>query len=349
MNKNTLIGLFICTITALLSFHISNYIGIDLLELEKSPISPIIIAIILGSLVSNSVKNIQNYTDGYLFSIKYLLKLGIIFLGIRLSISDILIYGSQGLFVIVPCIVISIFIVKKFRDYFRVSDNLSLLIAVGTSICGATAIVAIAPAINAKKEEISYAIANITIFGLIAMFLYPLLAFTLFDDNSLAVGLFLGTSIHETAQVAGSGMIYAEQYENPSVLDIATVIKLVRNTMMVVVIPLLAYEAKKGSSHENKIIIGSIFPYFIIGFLAFGFIRTIGDQFEYQIGSELWNNFVHNIKSSAEILLVIAMSAVGYNTNLDKFKNLGLKPFYLGFIAAISVGIVSFSIIYLIY
>ncbi len=349
MNKNTLIGLFICVITALLSIHISNYIGIDLLGLKKSPISPIIIAILMGSIASNSVKRIQSYTDGYLFSIKYLLKLGIIFLGIRLSISDILIYGSQGLFVIIPCIVISIFIVRKLRDYFQVSDNLSLLIAVGTSICGATAIVALAPAINAKKEEISYAIANITIFGLIAMFLYPLLAFTVFDDNSLAVGLFLGTSIHETAQVAGSGMIYAEQYENPTVLDIATVIKLVRNTMMVILIPLLAYKAKKESRMQNKIKIGSIFPYFIIGFLAFGFIRTIGDQFEYLIGSELWNSFIYNIKSSAEILLVTAMSGVGYNTNLDKFKNLGLKPFYLGFMASISVGIVSFSIIYLIY
>ena len=349
MNKNTLIGLFICAITALLSIHISNYIGIDLLGLKKSPISPIIIAIVLGSIASNSVKRIQSYTDGYLFSIKYLLKLGIIFLGIRLSISDILIYGSQGLFVIIPCIVISIFIVRKLRDYFQVSDNLSLLIAVGTSICGATAIVALAPSINAKKEEISYAIANITIFGLIAMFLYPLLAFTVFDDNSLAVGLFLGTSIHETAQVAGSGMIYAEQYENPTVLDIATVIKLVRNTMMVILIPLLAYQAKKESRMQNKIKIGSIFPYFIIGFLAFGFIRTIGDQFEYLIGSELWNSFIYNIKSSAEILLVTAMSGVGYNTNLDKFKNLGLKPFYLGFMASISVGIVSFSIIYLIY
>ena len=181
------------------------------------------------------------------------------------------------------------------------------------------------------------------------MFLYPLLAFTVFDDNSLAVGLFLGTSIHETAQVAGSGMIYAEQYENPTVLDIATVIKLVRNTMMVILIPLLAYQAKKESRMQNKINIGSIFPYFIIGFLAFGFIRSIGDQFEYLIGNELWNNFVYNIKSSAEILLVTAMSGVGYNTNLVKFKNLGLKPFYLGFMASISVGIVSFSIIYLIF
>ena len=175
MNKNTIIGLLICLITALLSILISNYIGIQLLSLERSPISPIIIAIILGLLVSNSVKNIQSYADGYTFSIKYLLKLGIIFLGIRLSISDIITYGSQGLFVIIPCIAISIIIVTKLKSYFRVSDNLSLLIAVGTSICGATAIVALAPAINAKKEEISYAIANITVFGLIAMFLYPLL------------------------------------------------------------------------------------------------------------------------------------------------------------------------------
>ena len=348
MSKHTIMGILICALTALLSIQISNYIGIELLKLEKSPISPIIIAIIVGSLVSNSVKIIHNFADGFTFSIKYLLKLGIIFLGIRLSVSDILQYGSQGLIVIIPCIAISIFIVKSLRSYFNVSDNLSLLIAVGTSICGATAIVALAPAINAKKEEISYAIANITVFGLIAMFLYPLLAYMVFDDNSLAVGLFLGTSIHETAQVAGSGMIYVEQYENPSVLDIATVIKLVRNTMMVMVIPLLAYLAKKDTNQNNKINIGSIFPYFILGFLVFGMIRTIGDQFEYQIGSEIWNNFIHYIKYSAELLLIIAMSAVGYNTKLDKFKNLGLKPFYLGFIAALSVGIVSFSIIYLI-
>ena len=345
MNKNTLIGIIICAITTLFSIEISKYIGIELLNLEKSPISPIIIAIILGSLLGNNVKKINNYNNGFTFSIKYFLKLGIIFLGIRLSISDILLYGSQGLFVIVPCIVISILIVKNLRNYLHVSDNLSLLIAVGTSICGATAIVALAPAINAKKEEISYAIANITIFGLIAMFLYPLFAHTVFDNNSLAVGLFLGTSIHETAQVAGSGMIYAEQYENPSVLDISTVIKLVRNTMMVIVIPFLAYQAKNGSSRENKISIGSFFPYFIIGFLVFGLIRTVGDQFEYQIGSEIWNNFIHYIKYSAELLLITAMSAVGYNTKLDKFKNLGLKPFYLGFIAAICVGIVSFFII----
>jgi len=142
-------------------------------------------------------------------------------------------------------------------------------------------------------------------------------------------------------------MIYSEQYQNPSVLDISTVIKLVRNTMMVFVIPLLAYLAKEKSNDDNnKIYITSIFPYFIIGFLAFGLIRTIGDQFVFQSGSEIWNNFIYYIKYSAEILLITAMSAVGFNTKLSRFKNLGLKPFYLGFIAALSVGVVSFIVIY---
>ena len=97
---------------------------------------------------------------------------------------------------------------------------------------------------------------------------------------------------------------------------------------------------------NNKIYITSIFPYFIIGFLAFGLIRTIGDQFVFQSGSEIWNNFIYYIKYSAEILLITAMSAVGFNTKLSRFKNLGLKPFYLGFIAALSVGVVSFIVIY---
>tara|TARA_B100000003_G_scaffold89445_1_gene80311 strand:- start:1190 stop:2239 length:1050 start_codon:yes stop_codon:yes gene_type:complete len=346
VTRNTIIGIILCVLTALLSIQLSSYIGISILNLSKSPISPIIISIIIGTIVGNSIKNLDLYDEGFTFAIKYLLKLGIIFLGIRLSISDILIYGLQGLVVIIPCIAISILIVKSLRNKLNVSENLSLLIAVGTSICGATAIAALAPAINAKKEEISYAIANITVFGLFAMFLYPMVAYTVFNDNSLSVGLFLGTSIHETAQVAGSGMIYSEQYQNPSVLDISTVIKLVRNTMMVIVIPLLAFLARKDSNQNNSIKIASIFPYFIIGFLVFGMIRTVGDQFEYQIGSENWNSFIYFIKNFAEILLVIAMSAIGYNTKINKFKNLGLKPFYLGFIAALSVGVVSFSVIY---
>ena len=200
--------------------------------------------------------------------------------------------------------------------------------------------------INAKKTEITYAIANITIFGIFAMFIYPFLGNFLFSEDETSIGIFLGSSIHETAQVAGSGMIYAEHYFRPNVIGIATLTKLVRNTLMIIVIPLLAHRAL--SKSQSNVKISSIFPYFILGFIAFGLLRTFGDYYFYSLnnsGSLEWKIFVDSAKHSAEFLLIIAMSAVGYNTNFRYFKELGVRPFYLGFIAASVVGIVSTVII----
>jgi uncharacterized integral membrane protein (TIGR00698 family) len=219
------------------------------------------------------------------------------------------------------------------------------LIAVGTSICGATAIVALAPSINAKKIEITYAIANITVFGLLAMFIYPIVANLVFS-NDLSVGLFLGSSIHETAQVAGSGLIYAEQYSRQDVVGIATLTKLVRNTLMVIVIPYLAHRSL--SNNNTKPNVSTIFPYFIIGFIVFGLVRTFGDYYFLTQNDSIinnWNLIIQYIKKLAEFLLIIAMAAIGYNTNFKHFKKLGIKPFYLGFIAASMVGLISISII----
>ena len=342
------IGVIICLVTLFIAKTISNYVGIIIFGLSKSPISPIIIAILIGLIISNSFKSITAYSDGFNFCSNYLLKLGIILLGIRLSLSDIALYGLKGIIVIIPCIIMAIISARTLHKYFNVSDKLSLLVAVGTSICGATAIMALAPLIKAKKEEISYAIANITIFGLFAMFLYPIIANLLFNNYSLATGLFLGSSIHETAQVTGSAMIYAGQYSNPSVLEIATVIKLVRNTAMVVVLPFLAHLFFKNEIHNNiKVSTNSIFPYFIIGFIIFGLIRTLGDYYEYIIGNILWENIIYFIKWLAENFLIVAMASIGFNTKIDKFKKLGMSPFYLRFIVAVIVGIVSISTIYI--
>ena len=346
---NLIKGVVICVLSALLAQIISAYLGIFVFGFNKSPISPIIIAILIGLIINNTTNKLSHYSDGFAFCTNYILKLGIILLGIRLSLNEIALYGLKGLIIIIPCIILSIAFVTIFRNYFIISDRLSLLIAIGTSICGATAIMALAPLIKAKKEEISYAIANITIFGLLAMFIFPVICYYILNDHSLAVGLFLGSSIHETAQVAGSGMIYAQQYSNPMVLEISTVIKLVRNTLMIVTIPLLAHLSIQTNIRNNKKTnIYSIFPYFIIGFIIFGLIRTIGDYYDYIIGIELWNNIIHIIKGLAESLLIIAMSAIGYNTTINKFKKLGLKPFYLGFLVAIMVGLVSISTIHMV-
>ena len=346
MKKDVSLGIIVSLATAILSIIISDFIGISLLEFRKSPISPIIIAIMVGLLLNNVLPGVSNYSKGYKFCVNYLLKFGIILLGIRLSLFDFIQYGSKSLLVIIPCIFCVIILIDSLKDKFNVSTNLALLIAVGTSICGATAIVALAPSINAKKTEITYAIANITIFGLLAMFLYPIIANIVFANNDLGVGLFLGSSIHETAQVAGSSMIYAEQYLKQDVVGIATLTKLVRNTLMVFVIPFLAHRSLSSTSKNHKIT--SIFPFFIIGFLIFGLIRTIGDYYfttNNTYGSIQWDLIILYIKKTAEFLLIIAMAAVGYNTNFKYFKDLGIKPFYLGFIAASTVGIISMLVI----
>ena len=342
IDKNKALGILLCGLTASFSINISDIIGNNIFDLEKSPISPIIIAIIIGIIIANLNNSfISRLKTGYDFCIKKLLKLGIIFLGIRLSFIDFVQYGSKALIVVIPCIVITIISVNSLSRRFKIPENLSLLIAVGTSICGATAIAALAPSINAKKTEITYAIANITVFGLFAMFFYPIISNLIFLNDSLSVGLFLGSSIHETAQVAGSAMIYSTQYQNQDVVDIATVTKLLRNTLMVFVIPFLAQKAVIHNEKKNRI--AEIFPYFVLGFIAFGFLRTMGDYFYGNL--YYWTTFIKLTKFIAEFLLITSMSAIGYNTNLRSFRELGLKPFTIGLIAALIVSISSAGVI----
>jgi len=341
-------GILACIIVAISSMRLSEYFGKELLGFDKSPISPIMIAIIIGIIIANlNLKTIEKLKPGLDFCIKILLKVGIILLGIRLSLIDLISYGFKGLLVVIPCIVITIILVQFLRKKLNISEKLSLLIAVGTSICGATAIVALAPSIKAKKSEITYAIANITVFGLFAMFLYPLLAHFLFSPDIISAGLFLGSSIHETAQVAGSAMIFSDQFEKPDIIAIATVTKLIRNTLMVIVIPYLAHKSmsKQGKSYKMS----EIFPYFVIGFIFFGFIRSLGDFYflDNNIYMETWNKLIAIIKQIAEFLLIIAMAAVGFNTSFESFKELGIRPFYIGLIAATTVGISSIGIIFI--
>ena len=190
------------------------------------------------------------------------------------------------------------------------------------------------------------------------MFFYPFLANFIFNGNEYAIGLFLGTSIHETAQVAGAGLIYAEQFNSPEVLDIAAVTKLVRNTSMMIIIPLIAFiyhRNLKTTESVSNLSILSMFPLFILGFIAMGIFRTIGDitlqSSGYSfglLGSNDWVNIINTVKQVAEISLAIAMASLGLSTNLKSISSLGIKPFYLGFVAATSVGIVSFLVIKLI-
>jgi len=219
---------------------------------------------------------------------------------------------------------------------------MAYLISIGSTVCGTTAIMATAPVINAKKGEVAYAIANMTVFGIISMLIYPYFANIYFDGDPMYVGLFLGTAIHETSQVAAAGLIYDQQFNSPETLNIATVTKLIRNTFLVIMIPLFAFLYNRGKAKTKNYSILNIFPYFVLGFIALIILRNIGDQiFLTEYSQPIWQSVVLNIKDSAKIFLSMAMAAIGLSTNLRDLKSMGYKPFVVGFIAMVTVGLVS--------
>jgi len=222
---------------------------------------------------------------------------------------------------------------------------MAYLISIGSTVCGTTAIMATAPVIGAKKNEISYAVANITIFGILSMLIYPYFANFYFNGESLLVGLFLGTSIHETAQVAAAGLIYDQQFNSQETLNIATVTKLIRNTFLIIMIPLFAFLYNRGQVKEKKYSLISIFPYFVLGFVGMIIIRNVGDNIFITSQNEIWATTVINIKILSKIFLTMAMAAIGLSTNLRDIKNMGYKPFVVGFVAMATVGLISITTI----
>jgi uncharacterized integral membrane protein (TIGR00698 family) len=296
--KKIVPGVILALIFCLFSQGINNVIGIEIFATQKSPISTVMIAILLGIIMGNAFTPRPGMMIGLDFTQKYILKLGIIFLGIRLSFDEFIKFGSIAVPLIIVCILSVLILVKLLIKKVSISSKMSYLIAIGTSVCGATAIVATAPIIEAKKTEVAYAIANITLFGVIAMLVYPYFAEWYFYGEPLKAGLFLGTAIHETSQVAAAGLIYDQQFNSPETLNIATVTKLIRNTFLVIMIPLFGFLYNRGKAKDKSYSILSIFPYFVLGFIGMIIVRNIGDQIFLVDGNnhEIWQNFISYLK-----------------------------------------------------
>lgn len=356
-------GILISVIVMMLGIFFADQIGSVLIVMDilpegsASPVSGIFVAIIIGIIVRNTTGLHMVFKKGVSFSVKYALRAGIVLLGLRLSLMEALKLGAWGLPLIIVCIASGLFVTLYFTKKLKQSERLGTLIAGGTGICGVTAIMAISPVIKAKDNEISYAVANITIFGLVGMLFYPYLAHIVFGDDPIKVGLFLGTAIHDTAQVTGSALIFSEIYDLEKVIDVATVTKLTRNLFIIAVIPFVSYLFYKQSEHQTE---GhalpkwyKLVPIFVILFLGLSLIRTIGDvtlennDFAFGfVAQTSWENFYQlwsNIGS--KYLLGIAMAGVGLSTDFSMFKGLGMKPFYIGLTAAITIGVISITLV----
>ena len=333
-------GIILAFILYTLSQGFNNIIGIELLGYSKSPISTAMIAIILGIIFGNFFKVRDSFQKGLDFTREYILKLGIICLGIQLKPFEFLEFGKVAIPLIIICIISVLLVIKLLIKKLKIPTRMAYLISIGSTVCGTTAIMATAPVIKANKNEVSYAIANITLFGILSMLLYPYFANFYFDGNSLFIGLFLGTSIHETSQVAAAGLIYDQQFSSPETLSIATITKLIRNTFLIVMIPLFAFLYNRGKTKEKNYSILNIFPYFVLGFIGMIILRNSGDQFFVVNNNDNWVEIIDFIKVSSKIFLTMAMAAIGLSTNLKDIRNMGHKPFVVGFIAMLTVGVV---------
>ena len=331
-------GVILAFVLYTLSQGFNNIIGIELLGYDKSPISTAMIAILLGLFFGNIFKVRDSFQKGLDFTREYILKFGIICLGIQLKPFEFLDFGKIAIPLIIVCIVSVLIVIKLLIKKLKIPTRMAYLISIGSTVCGTTAIMATAPVIKANKSEVSYAIANITLFGILSMLLYPYFANIYFNSEPLLVGLFLGTSIHETSQVAAAGLIYEQQFNSPETLNIATVTKLIRNTFLIIMIPLFALLYNRGRTKEKNYSITGIFPYFVLGFVGMIILRNIGDEV-YSLNSN-WFEIIDYIKLSSKIFLTMAMAAIGLSTNLKDIKNMGYKPFIVGFISMLTVGIV---------
>lgn len=325
----------------------AEFIGHAVLGFERSPVSGIMMAIIIGMVIANALTLPDSVAGGLKFCASTILRVGIMLLGIRLSLLGAGKFTLVALPFVVLAISIGLLSIRVLGRSIGLSPQLSGLIAVGTSICGATAIVATAPLIKARGAEVSYAIACITVFGLAAMFAYPFLAQWLFPTQPELAGLFLGTSIHETAQVAGAGLMYEAQFDAPLALETATVTKLVRNLCMIAVIPLVGVLYATGRTDADgdvRVQWLSMIPWFIVGFALMSALRTVGDLGERPFGllePDTWQQVVRFVRETAERCLLIAMAAVGLTSLFGGMREIGLRPFALGLFAALLVGVVS--------
>jgi uncharacterized integral membrane protein (TIGR00698 family) len=207
----------------------------------------------------------------------------------------------------------------------KLPRRLAILIGVGTAVCGNSAIVATAPVIEAEEREVSFAVATITLFGTLAVFAFPLIGHLLGLPPGV-FGIWAGVAVNDTSQVLAASAAYA-----PDSRDIATVVKLVRNTLMAPLIVLIAWwwgRQYSSSTKDTEVRAGALraFPLFVLGFLFMALLRSAG---------VIDRGLAAPIDEVAKACILVALAGVGLSTRLGPLRSIGPRPFYVGFGTAV--------------
>lgn len=297
--------------------------------------SPMILSIFAGIIFHNAVGTPLRAKAGVVFSLRRILRLAIILLGLQLTAQEVIEVGATGMAVIVLTLVSTFLFTTWLGRLIGVDRKLTQLVAAGTSICGASAVIATNTVTQAHDEDVTYAVACVTVFGSVAMFAYPLLPAVLHLDPH-AYGLWSGSSIHEIAQVVAAAFQDGKQAG-----EYATIAKLSRVMMLAPTVMVLGLMAARRARDHGQVHgrARPPLPWFVLGFIALAGVNSVVTMpTEARSAVVLLTTF----------LLSMALAAMGLETDIAKLKAKGIKPFILGlsafvFIAGFSLMLVKMT------
>lgn len=297
-----------------------------------SLLNPLLTAVVLGIVLGNVAGVSPIYQPGIQFSMKRILRLAVILLGLKLSLAQVLEVGLRGLMIVGISSLSTFYLTCWLGQMLRVNRRLSQLIAAGTSICGASAVVATNAVVDSSEEDVAYAIALVTGLGTLAMLSYPLMP-DLLQLSSSGFGLWCGASIHEVAQVI------AAAFQGDAISgEVATVTKLSRVLLLIPVLAVLSYQtsaAPKGQSASVKVSL----PWFVLGF---GLLVVLNSSLPIPGTAKSW------LLNANQLLLCMAMASMGLLTRLASLRRVGMRPLYLalgswGFLSVVSLILIRIS------
>ncbi|OCT17279.1 hypothetical protein A8709_27420 [Paenibacillus pectinilyticus] len=297
----------------------------------------LVIAIVLGMIWRGVIGVPHDAREGVSFSSKRLLRYGIILLGMRLNLVDIVHAGPKVLAIVSINILFTIVVVYGLAKLFKVDNRLGMLTACGTAICGAAAVVAISPQIKANEDATAISAATVAILGTIFTLLYTLL-YPVLGLTAQGYGIFSGATLHEVAHV-----IAAAAPGGKEAVDLAVIVKLTRVAFLVPVAIVLGIWTnrleRKHDANVQKANWRSIpIPWFILGFLVMSGVNTLG------IIPSHWTN---QIIVAAYLLIAMAMAGLGLHVDVGTFRRSGMKSFAAGFIGSVLLSVMGYVLIVL--
>ena len=340
-------GVALALVIATLATAFSALVGRVVFGMAHSPVGPVLLALLCGLAIGQS-DTLRRYTStGAEFASSVLLRLGIVLVGLKLSFASSAEIALRALPLVAVCFVVACGTALLLARLAGMRREFALLMAIGTSVCGCTAIVAVSPLLRARSEETGYALACVVLVGMTGMLVYPWLAFSAFGSDFVAAGLLLGTTIHDTSQVVGAGLVYEQAFGNSGTLAAATVTKLLRNLTLVLLLPALALwsrrEAVGGATPRFAAI-----PPFIVWFMGMVLLRNLGD-WAVTVGvlpPRTWLHVGQWAALSSEFALTIGMAGVGLGICFRRLPQLGWRPFGVAVGAALAMFATSWSVLH---